>query len=93
MCHTSLFVNLDRCLVAIDTNDFTNEVLVSNSDLIESVSGNSDDSAAIIWDGFSTHQLVHGNTNHIFGDNDGAANELAWVRSWKLLRCGQFRRD
>lgn len=81
MCHTSLFVNLNRCLVAIDTNDFTNKILVSYFDLIESMSGNSYDSAAIIRHRFSTHQLVHGNTNHIFGDNDGTANKLASIRS------------
>jgi hypothetical protein len=60
---TGLLVDLDGGLVVLDTNDLSNEVVMSNTDLEESTAS-SRDSAHF------TYKLVHGTSNHVLGDDD-----------------------
>jgi hypothetical protein len=68
---TGLFVDLDGGLVAVDSNDLTGQVLVAYFDLWNGVS-----EGGVLRDGVlqseGTYQLVHGNTEHLFGDDDGS---------------------
>lgn len=75
MDHTRFLVDLDGRLVAIDTNDFTNELFMSYFDLFQLVRRyfpSQGPRAALSTRFRGAYQLIHSNTNHILGDNDGA---------------------
>jgi hypothetical protein len=61
---TSLLVDLNGGLVGIDSNDFSDEVLVANTDLSLSASRLRKSLQV-------TYKLVHGNTDHVLGHDDG----------------------
>lgn len=77
--HTSFFVDLNRGLVAIDSDNFADEVIMTDFDLSVHPTDRSSISQGIIIHGHNmpltkpTYKLVHGDTNHVLGDNDGAA--------------------
>lgn len=72
---TSLFVDLDGGLVGFDSNDLTNEVVVTNTNL--------DESAFSHLSAFqSTYKLVHGTSDHVLGNDDRAG----WI-SMRLEHC------
>ena len=66
MCfRTRLFVDLNSGLVVIDSDDFTDQTVISDFDLLILVCGAVDSEAR------STYELVHGDTDHVLGDDDG----------------------
>lgn len=60
---TSLLVDLDGGLVVFDSNDFTNEVLIADTDLEMST-------AVPALMAHRTYELVHGTSDHVLGDDD-----------------------
>lgn len=77
-CHTGLFVDLDSGLVTTDANDLTNEIIVADFNLfkhIVNIEKNANQTECGIRR--RPYQLVHGNTDHVLGDDDGTAQGLA----------------
>lgn len=73
---TRLFVDLNGGLVVIDSDDFTDQTVISDFDLLLLVCG------AVSQGVRETYELVHGDTNHVLGDDDGTGWELASWRRW-----------
>lgn len=72
---TGLFVDLDGSLVGFDSNDLTDEVVVTNTDLKQSA-------VVQIRTLRCTYKLVHGTSDHILG-NDNRTGRI----SMRLERC------
>jgi len=74
---TRLFVDLNGGLVVIDSDNLTNETVLADFDL-----------GFLVWRivcgrRIETYEFVHGNTDHVLGDNDGTGRVLvACRRSW-----------
>jgi hypothetical protein len=71
---TSLLVDLDGGLVGVDSDDLSNEAVMTNTDLEPSTAV----PCKIVC---STYKLVHGASDHVLGDDDGSG----WIsmRPWR----------
>ncbi len=72
MRSTCLFVHLDGRLVAIDPNDFADELVMTNFYLRHSLAK----CPPALWSRMEPYQLVHGNANHVLGNDDWPACTL-----------------
>ena len=72
MRSTCFFVHLDGRLVAIDSNDLADELVMANFYLRHSLAKCL---PALRWR-MEPYQLVHGNANHVLGNDDWPARML-----------------
>lgn len=63
---TGFFVDLNGRSVSFNSNDFSDQVVMSNFDLSRSVVSNLHPRRMQ-----NTYKLVHGNSKHVFGNHDG----------------------
>lgn len=82
---TGFLVDLNTGLVAVDSNDFADEIIVTDFDLSRSMHASAIKFAKAI--ARPTYQFVHGNTNHVLGHNDGtrAKVSIRTIESVQLL--------
>lgn len=73
---TCLFVDLNGGLVVVDSDDFTNETVLADFDLGFLVW------RIVCWRRIGTYEFVHGDTDHVLGDNDGTGQALVACRRW-----------
>lgn len=74
---TSLFVDLNGGLVVVDSDNLTDETVLADFDLHFLVW------RIVCWRRIGTYEFVHGDTDHVLGDNDGTGRALvAGRRSW-----------
>lgn len=64
---TGLFVDLNGRTVTFNSNDLSNQVVMANFNLSRNIVSNLH--LPGVWD---TYKLVHGDSNHVLGDHDGA---------------------
>ena len=73
---TCLFVDLNGGLVVVDSDNLTDETVLADFDL-----------RFLVWrvvcaEQIETYELVHGDTDHVLGDNDGTGRALVACRRW-----------
>jgi hypothetical protein len=73
---TRLFVDLDGGLVVVDSDNLTDETVLADFDL-----------GFLVWRikcgrQIGTYEFVHGDTDHVLGDNDGTGRALVACSWW-----------
>ena len=62
-------------MVAIDPDDFTDELVVAHFHLFHSLARRPPEMKAVS----KSYQLVHGNTGHVLGNDDGSGGLLSAI--------------
>ena len=73
---TGLFVDLNGGFVIVDSDNFTNETVLADFDLLFLVL------RIACFKPRRTYEFVHGDTDHVLGDNDGTGRALVGDRRW-----------
>lgn len=72
---TGFFVNLNGRPVSFNANDLSDQVVMANFNLSRNIVSNLHRHEIR-----NTYKLVHGNSNHVFGNHNGAIDSQYWLQ-------------